>query len=212
MPMTKHTRSVKKVPGLSESSSPVAERTKETSMKTFERITTTEMPRAIHFSVPLTTMGPMIFLLQTNLIRGMRAKGSSKLSTTELKTISSSEPSSPAIMVTRRLGTMATIRVMNARSAGLSLKSTKPSITYWPASVPVIVLESPEASRAHPKKVLAAFPRTFFSMLGAFCRGWSISFCFSSSGTPCTVEWATTATATLMKSDIPSARADSSPL
>mmetsp|Transcript_7205 Transcript_7205/g.26126 ORF Transcript_7205/g.26126 Transcript_7205/m.26126 type:complete len:269 (-) Transcript_7205:838-1644(-) len=181
-------------------------------MNTLARMTTTEIVSAIHFSAPFTTRGPMIFLLHTNFTRGMSAKGSSKLSTTELNTMRASDPLSPAMMVTNRLGTMATDLVMKALRAGLILKSTNPSMTYCPASVPVIVLESPEASRAQPKKVLAAVPRTFLSICGAFCKGWSMSFCFSSGDTPSTVECATSTTATLMNRENPRAKADSRPL
>ena len=47
-------------------------------------------------------------------------------------------------------------RVIIRRSHGGSRMSRKPSITIWPASVPVIVEFCPEASSATAKSVLAA--------------------------------------------------------
>ena len=52
-------------------------------------------------------------------------------------------------------------RVMSLRSQGLSRMSRKPSMTIWPASVPVSVEFWPEASSAEAKSVLARLaPRT----------------------------------------------------
>ena len=51
---------------------------------------------------------------------------------------------------------MASERVISRRTQGLIRQCMKPSITTWPASVPVMVLLWPLASRATAKSVLAA--------------------------------------------------------
>ncbi len=45
-------------------------------------------------------------------------------------------------------GTMAAMRVISRRSQGRMRKLRKPSMTIWPAMVPVMVEDWPEQSRA----------------------------------------------------------------
>ena len=52
-------------------------------------------------------------------------------------------------------GTIAIMRVIRRRSHGRMRKLRKPSITIWPASVPVSVEFWPEASSATANSVLA---------------------------------------------------------
>ena len=47
-------------------------------------------------------------------------------------------------------------------------------MTNCPAYVPVMVELCPEASNAAAKRLLAAVPKTFFSISGAFCSGRSM--------------------------------------
>src|SRR4029077_1807943 len=60
------------------------------------------------------------------------------------------------VAVTITAGMMASSRVINRRKTGGRRMRRKPSITTWPASVPVSVEFWPEASRATAKSVLAA--------------------------------------------------------
>ena len=53
-------------------------------------------------------------------------------------------------------GTTATSRVTSRRSQGFSRRFRNPSITIWPASVPVSVLACPLARSATANSVLAA--------------------------------------------------------
>ncbi len=59
-------------------------------------------------------------------------------------------------MTTITAGTMATSRVISRRSHGRSRMLTNPSITIWPARVPVSVAFWPEQSSATANSVLAA--------------------------------------------------------
>ena len=56
----------------------------------------------------------------------------------------------------RAAGVMARQRVTKRRSQGCILKCKKPSMTTWPAMVPVSVEDWPEESKAAPKSTLAA--------------------------------------------------------
>lgn len=64
-------------------------------------------------------------------------------------------PLSPARRATNKLGTMATLRVMRFLFQAATFHWRKPSITNWPAYVPVIVELWPEAKRASAKKKFA---------------------------------------------------------
>ena len=74
---------------------------------------------------------------------------------TWLSTRSGPEPSSPLIAMTMTAGTIAISRVISRRSHGRSRMFRKPSITIWPASVPVSVAFCPENSSATANSVLA---------------------------------------------------------
>jgi manganese transport protein len=69
-------------------------------------------------------------------------------STTWLSTSSSAVPRSPYSMVTATTGTIARPRVISRRRIGRSRSRKKPSMTICPASVPVTVELTPEASSA----------------------------------------------------------------
>ena len=62
-------------------------------------------------------------------------------------------------------GTMAMSRVMSRRSHGRRRMLRKPSITIWPASVPVSVEFCPDASSASANSVLAPAPSSGVSSL-----------------------------------------------
>jgi len=66
-----------------------------------------------------------------------------------------SVPRSPVKATTMMVGMMASERVIIRRSHGASLMFTKPSITTWPASVPVMEEFCPLARSAMAKSVLA---------------------------------------------------------
>ena len=70
---------------------------------------------------------------------------------TWLKTSNSPEAPSPATAITSTAGMMARARVTRRRSHGRSRMFTNPSITIWPASVPVIVELWPAQMRATAK-------------------------------------------------------------
>ncbi|KRT73908.1 MAG: hypothetical protein XU12_C0006G0075 [Deltaproteobacteria bacterium CSP1-8] len=89
-------------------------------------------------------------------MRGMTAKESCRLSTTWLKTSSSPVARSPNRTIVRTAGTVATARVTMRRSQGLRRILTYPSITIWPARVPVIVELCPELIRATAKRIGAS--------------------------------------------------------
>ena len=58
--------------------------------------------------------------------------------------------------MTKTAGRMARVRVISRRTQGEIRQCMKPSITTCPASVPVMVLLCPLASRATANSVLAA--------------------------------------------------------
>src|SRR6267143_5834816 len=77
------------------------------------------------------------------------------------------------VAVTITAGMMASSRVISRRKTGGRRMRRKPSITTWPASVPVSVEFWPEASRATAKSVLATpTPRRGLKSLGVldFCH------------------------------------------
>lgn len=71
-------------------------------------------------------------------------------------------------------GTSATRRAMTALDTAETLRSRKPSITYCPASVPVMVEDWPLAIRDTANETPANLPSTALSILGAFRSGESI--------------------------------------
>ena len=99
---------------------------------------------------------PIRFRSLTMWMRGMTAKESCMERSTWLKTSNSPVAPSPAITIVTTAGMMAMIRVTRRRSHGRSRMFTNPSITIWPASVPVIVELWPEQMRATAKRTGAA--------------------------------------------------------
>ena len=75
---------------------------------------------------------------------------------TWLRISSDPAPCSPYSAVTMTAGMIAMSRVMSRRSQAGSRMSRNPSITIWPASVPVMVEFWPEASSATANSVLAS--------------------------------------------------------
>ena len=90
-----------------------------------------------------------------NATSGNTANGSCRLSTTWLRMMSGPVPRSPYIATTMIAGTMAMRRVMSRRSHGRRRMLMNPSITIWPASVPVSVAFWPEQSSATANSTLA---------------------------------------------------------
>ena len=84
------------------------------------------------------------------------ANGSCRASTTWLSVNRSVTLLSPRRPITNTAGKMASVRVMSRRTQGLMRQRMKPSMTTCPASVPVMVLLCPLASRATANSVLAA--------------------------------------------------------
>jgi 1-acyl-sn-glycerol-3-phosphate acyltransferase len=104
--------------------------------------------------IPLLHL-PIRFLEEVKCSRGNMAKGSWRASTTWLRVSRSLTLLSPRSPITSTAGTIARTRVMSRRNHGLSRQRMKPSITTWPASVPVMVLLWPLASNATTNNVLA---------------------------------------------------------
>jgi hypothetical protein len=69
------------------------------------------------------------------------------------------------MIATMTAGTMAMSRVISRRSQGRIRMLRNPSITIWPASVPVNVEFCPEASSARANIVLAPAPSSGVSSL-----------------------------------------------
>ena len=101
------------------------------------------------------TNGPIFVRSEVNRTRGKTANDSCTLRITWLKIRSFAVPRSPKKIAVRAAGTIAMSRVMSRRSQGRMRRSRNPSITIWPASVPVSVEFWPEASRASANTVLA---------------------------------------------------------
>jgi len=91
-----------------------------------------------------------------NATSGTTANGSCRLSTTWLSTKRLVVDPSPAMPITNAAGTIANKRVTMRRSQTGRRKSRNPSMTIWPASVPVMVEFCPEASSASANTTLAA--------------------------------------------------------
>src|SRR6185437_11022432 len=110
---------------------------------------------------PATSRSGPFFQRPMNLARlvkwssGNSANGSCSASTTWLSTRRSVTLPSPRQPITRIAGTMAARRVIRRRCHGATRQRVKPSITTCPASVPVMVLLWPLASRATANTTLA---------------------------------------------------------
>src|SRR6202023_1600280 len=91
-----------------------------------------------------------------NQSSGNIANGSCSASTTWLSVNRSVTLLSPRSPITSTAGRMASERVIKRRSHGFRRQCMKPSMTTWPASVPVIVLLWPLARRAIANSRLAA--------------------------------------------------------
>ena len=100
----------------------------------------------------LTSM-PITSRLLVKRTSGMRANGIPNDSTTWL--ITSVRDGSTPIPITTSAGIIVTTRRMKS---GIR-RRTKPCITTWPAIVPTVELDRPEASSASAKSVLDAPPR-----------------------------------------------------
>ena len=83
---------------------------------------------------------------------GNMANGSCSASTTWLRVSRSLTLLSPRMPMISTAGMMASVRVMSRRSHGWIRQCMKPSITTCPASVPVMVLLWPLASKRHGKQ------------------------------------------------------------
>src|SRR5579864_1074894 len=113
---------------------------------------TTHASARIHRGV---TNGPILCGSLVNMTSGKTAKGNWRLSTTWLRMISGPVPRSPYAYTTAMAGMIATRRVISRRSHGRIRRLMNPSMTIWPASVPVSVAFCPEQRRATAKSALA---------------------------------------------------------
>src|SRR4051812_15527163 len=116
---------------------------------------TSATPQAIVLSTGPLTKAPILARSPVNCTSGTTAKESCRLRITWLRIRRAPAPCSPYIAVTITAGTMAMSRVMRRRSQAGSRMSRNPSITIWPASVPVMVEFWPEARSATANSVLA---------------------------------------------------------
>ncbi len=87
---------------------------------------------------------------------GNMAKGSCSANITWLRVNRSVTLLSPRRPMINTAGRIARLRVIRRRTQGLIRQCMKPSITTWPARVPVMVLLWPLASSATANNVLAA--------------------------------------------------------
>src|SRR6185503_15981970 len=102
------------------------------------------------------TKGPIFARSEVKRTSGNTAKDSCRLNTTWLAISSAPVPRSPYNATTMMAGMMASSRVTRRRSQGRTRRLMKPSITIWPASVPVSVAFWPEQSSATANRMLAA--------------------------------------------------------
>ena len=101
------------------------------------------------------TNSPIFARSDVKRTSGTTAKESWRLRITWLRISSLAVPDAPYRMATIAAGTIAIPRVIRRRSHGRSRMWRNPSITIWPASVPVSVEFCPDASRASAKTTLA---------------------------------------------------------
>src|SRR5712671_724336 len=106
------------------------------------------------------TNSPIFALSDVKPTSGKTANESCMLRTTWLSTSSLAVPLSPYMIATIAAGTIAIARVMSRRSHGRIRRLRNPSITIWPASVPVSVEFCPEARSASANTMLAPPPRS----------------------------------------------------
>src|SRR5205085_2896273 len=107
------------------------------------------------FSTGPFANSPILILSLVNRTRGKTAKLNCKLRMTWLRTSRFVVPFSPEIIVTMTAGMIAIRRVIRRRNHGRIRRFRNPSITIWPASVPVRVEFCPEASSANANTALA---------------------------------------------------------
>ncbi|MCY1171866.1 hypothetical protein D9M73_119910 [compost metagenome] len=98
------------------------------------------------------------------------AKGNCIDSTTWLTTSNSTVSLPPVAEITISAGMIASERVTRRRSHGRTRMRRNPSITICPASVPVMVLDCPDASNASANAVAAAPPSAGRSNWWASCN------------------------------------------
>src|SRR6266446_7804228 len=101
------------------------------------------------------TNSPIFRRSLVNRTSGMTAKESCRLRMTWLSKSNFAVPLAPNRAATITAGIIAMRRVIKRRSHGRKRMLRKPSITIWPASVPVRVEFCPEARRAKAKSTLA---------------------------------------------------------
>ena len=94
---------------------------------------------------------PIHLRSETRWTRGITAKVNCRERTTWDRTSRSPTERSPAIRIVSAAGTIATARVSRRRTCGRSRTLRNPSITIWPARVPVMVEDWPAAIRAIAK-------------------------------------------------------------
>ena len=102
------------------------------------------------------TNSPIFERSLVNEISGITANDSCRLKTTCDNTSSASMLSDPRQAMNSTAGMIANPRLIRRRSHGWMRMRMKPSITIWPASVPVIVLACPDDSSATANKVAAS--------------------------------------------------------
>jgi hypothetical protein len=95
--------------------------------------------QARYFTIGPLTNSPIFTLSLVNRTSGKTAKLNCRLRITWLSTSRFVVPFSPEMIVTTTAGMIAMRRVMRRRSHGRRRMLRKPSITIWPASVPVRV-------------------------------------------------------------------------
>src|ERR1700681_3786296 len=110
---------------------------------------------------------PILSLSDVNATRGNTANESCMLNITWLSTSSFAVPPSPYINATTTAGTIAIPRVRSRRRHGGRRMLRNPSITIWPARVPVMVEFCPDARSAMANTTLAPPPRSGVSSLNA---------------------------------------------
>src|ERR1041385_717024 len=101
------------------------------------------------------TNSPILSRSDVNRTSGKTANESCRLRITWLRIRSWAVPCSPKKIAVAAAGTIAMSRVMRRRNQGRMRILRNPSITIWPASVPVSVEFCPDASSANANTALA---------------------------------------------------------
>src|SRR5512134_3057117 len=141
-----------------------------TRSQTLSDAITTATTYASHRSQEGLLNSPIFLRSDVNWTRGTTAKDSCSDRITWLRIRSFAVPLAPKKIAVSAAGTMATARVISRRSQGRSRILRNPSITIWPASVPVSVEFCPEARSARAKTALA--PPTPSSGVSSSCACW----------------------------------------